>query len=526
MQSLLTPGVRDALAIVRHRKYRVATAALVSMLIASIFAVTIPSNYTASSSLLVKFGREYVYRPEVGGPTAQQSATRTNEIVNAEIQILRARELKEQVARVLGPETLIPKQQGWLVSILSDLQGLLRAAPFDDVTAWLENTMGSWEDTISAWEAARTKPISPADEAVLMLDHDFKVQGIKDSPVIELSYTHENPDVATRVLQLMIDAFTEKRLRIYSEPQLSFLQHQIRELHGKLSDSEAALEGFKARHDIYNIDEQMRLLLARENEFENRLKDDTSRIDGIDQRISAIDQQLKDIPKTVVLNSESDIRQVQDAERMLLDLSLKEQQLLVRYVESHPVVQDLRKEMSQVRRFLDEHKNSRAGRVTTGRNDNYVKLEYERLSLGAEQQSLKARSLVTRDQLDQIRQQIQTIGGQQRELRALEREIKLHEQNYELYRLKAEEERATAALDDERRTNVRTIQSPVSDALPAGIPKWIKVILAGGFGALVGCAIVLLFEGRRGVFYSAEAVESRLGVPVLLALPDLRGSRQ
>jgi hypothetical protein len=53
-----------------------------------------------------------------------------------------------------------------------------------------------------------------------------------------------------------------------------------------------------------------------------------------------------------------------------------------------------------------------------------------------------------------------------------------------------------------------------------------KVLLAGIFGALAGCGAVLFLEGRRPVFYSAQAVESRLGVPVLLALPDLRGSRQ
>lgn len=525
MQLLLTPGVRDALAILRHRKYKVATAALVAMIVASMLMVTVPSRYTASSSLLVKFGREYVYRPEVGEPPAQQSATRTNEIVNGEIQILRSRDLKEKIVRTLGPETIVPQERGWLIDALSRLRRWIHAAFPSRAVAWIEEAMDRWEGAISAREAVKARPISAEEKAVLTLDRDFKIQGVKDAPVIELSYTHENPGVAARVLQLMIDAFTEKRLGIYNEPQLSFLQNQIRELYGKLSESEAALENFKASNDIYNIDEQMRLLLARENEFENKLKDDASKIDEIGRRIVAIDKQLEDMPKTVVLNSESDTSQVRSAEQMLLQLRLREQQLLVRYVESHPVVQDLRNEIAQVQRFLDSQKKDQAGRVTTGRNDNYVKLEYERLTLGAEQQALQTKSSITKAQLEQIRGQIEALGSQQRELRELERDAALRENNYELYRVKAEEERVTAALDEERRTSVRIIQSPVSSALPTGIPKWIKVLLAGGFGALVGCAIVLLFEGRRRVFYSTEAVEERLRLPVILALPDLRESR-
>jgi uncharacterized protein involved in exopolysaccharide biosynthesis len=255
------------------------------------------------------------------------------------------------------------------------------------------------------------------------------------------------------------------------------------------------------------------------------MKDDKSRLGEIGRRMAAIDQQMHEIPKTVVLNAESDTQQVRNAEQMLLNLRLKEQQLLVRYLDTHPVVQDLRKEIAQVQRFLDEQKKDQAGKVTTGRNDNYIKLEYERLSLDAEQQSLRDKTAITENQLAQLRQQIQSVGLQQRKLQDLEREIKLQERNYELYRVKAEEERATVALDEERRTNVRVIQSPISSALPAGIPKSIKVLLAGILGALAGCGAVIILEGRRRVFYSAEAVESRLGVPVLLALPDLRESR-
>lgn len=527
MQTLLTPGVRNALAIVRYRKYKVASAALVAMLIASVVAVTVPSRYTATASLLVKFGREYVYKPEVSAPPSFQStATRTNEIVNAEIQILRAREVKEQVVTAIGPAAFLTNDRGALAELMTRWRNSFYDSSAGEFLIEIGDRLGAWERDLSVGDSDDVKPLSPVQAAVLELERTFKVQGIKDSPVIEIAYTNQSPDIAARVLQTMIDAFTEKRLRIYSEPQLSFLQNQIREQQSKLTDAEGALQSFKSMHDVYSIDEQMRLLLVRESEFEARIKDDTSRLGEIGRRIAAVDQQMRGIPKTVILSAQTDTRQVRDAEQMLLDLRLKEQQLLVKYLDTHPVVQDLRNEMGQVRRFIEEQKKDQAGRVTTGPNDNYVRLEYERLAFDAEQQSLREKSAIMAIQLAEIRRQIQKVGLQQRELRELEREIALHERNYELYRVKAEEERATVALDEERRTNVRVIQSPVSNALPAGIPKWLKVLLAGIFGALAGCGAVLALEGRRRVFYSAQAVESRLGLPVLLALPDLRGSRQ
>ena len=64
--------------------------------------------YEAESSLMVRIGREYVYRPEVGRTEIASRTPSLSEMVNSEVEILSSRDLAEQVVRELGVERLYP----------------------------------------------------------------------------------------------------------------------------------------------------------------------------------------------------------------------------------------------------------------------------------------------------------------------------------------------------------------------------------------------------------------------------------
>jgi uncharacterized protein involved in exopolysaccharide biosynthesis len=524
----LEPRLREALIVLRRRKLVVAATALAAAVLASLVTVSVPATYLATSSLLVKFGREYIYRPEVGNALALPPPSRTNEIVNSEIQILASRDLKERIIDALGPERLYPKHQGWLMTALADLRRLAEAAYPTEVFAVVGRVLAKWEEAIVA-RRLETDPIPAADEmrevTLHQLERDLNVQGIKDSPVIYVSYVNEDPRVAVRALEVLVDAFTEKRLGIYREPQVAFLRQQVEEQQQRLAAAEAALERFKSSYDVYDIDEKMRLLLRLENEFEGKINEEVSRVAEIERRLAVIDEQIRSVPKNVVRSAETDMQQIRLAEQRLLELRLREQQTLARYVEGHQMIRNLREEIAEVERFLAMQMKDKAGRVVTGSNEIYTKLDGERLSLRGELVAARTRSANVERQLAEIRAEIRSLGLRQRELRELQREMALHERNYELYRVKAEEERASAALDEERHTSVRVIQAPVTSLQPTGMPRGIKILLGSLFAMLAACGAVLALEMRRDVFHSAEAVEERLGLPVVLAIPDLRGSK-
>jgi len=58
--------LRDFLTIVFKHKWKILTTFAAMVVTVTIAAMTIPSMYQATSTLLVKFGRENIYRSEVG----------------------------------------------------------------------------------------------------------------------------------------------------------------------------------------------------------------------------------------------------------------------------------------------------------------------------------------------------------------------------------------------------------------------------------------------------------------------------
>ena len=64
--------------------------------------------YEATSLLLVKFGREYVYQDDVGGGGGQVVPRGRETLINSEIQILRSAEVVKGVVEAMGVDTLYP----------------------------------------------------------------------------------------------------------------------------------------------------------------------------------------------------------------------------------------------------------------------------------------------------------------------------------------------------------------------------------------------------------------------------------
>src|SRR3974390_81768 len=85
-------GIRDVLRIIF--KYRGRMAVVFFIVFASVVLVTFmtPPVYEAKSALMVKFGREHIYRPELGEGRSPLFLTQEGAI-NSEIQILTSRDL-------------------------------------------------------------------------------------------------------------------------------------------------------------------------------------------------------------------------------------------------------------------------------------------------------------------------------------------------------------------------------------------------------------------------------------------------
>lgn len=101
-------SIRDALAVLFKYKYRILILFFAVAVPVTVGSIMVPPTYEATSSLLIKFGREFIYQPEVGGGSHPTFFHR-EEILNSELQILTSHDLIEKTITALKVEDIYPE---------------------------------------------------------------------------------------------------------------------------------------------------------------------------------------------------------------------------------------------------------------------------------------------------------------------------------------------------------------------------------------------------------------------------------
>ncbi|MEF7613757.1 hypothetical protein V4F39_07520 [Aquincola sp. MAHUQ-54] len=461
---------------------RIALAFLAAMAL-TVLASFMPSpRYTAESSLLLRLGREYMYRPEVGAAAAASPiAYDSRETLRAEVEILNSRDIKEAAVDRIGPAVVYP----WLA-----------------------------KDAKSAAELR--------DQAVLELQHGFDAKLIKDSNVAVLTFTHRDPEMAARVLAQITEAYLDHRRTIFSPASLGTAQAKADELAGRLRSLETRLEAFKKDKGIQSFSEQQSLLITQRNGIEMRLGDIEQQLAQTAGRAASLRSSLGGMNDQMTLSSETQRSEALDsARKSLLDLKLKERDLSSKFSDDVPMVQDVRADIARTEAFIADLQRNPERLVRTGRSPVLDSIESDWLRTLAEQRQANASRATLKAQREAIDQRLQRLASSQRELQVLERERKLVEDTYQGAMQRLEEERVIHGLERDRRSSVSVVQAP---RVPLEGRNLQPIILAVGAVLSVVCALLVAFVTAllRDTFISPEQVPRELGLPLLAAVPLVR----
>ena len=216
------PGLRDFLTILFKRKRLILTTFITIVATVTVVTFLLPPTYEAEARLLVRVGRENVYRPEVGSDQNQVLSFNNEEVINSETNILTSRDLIARVVSSLTVERLYPD--------------LVKTPP---------------------------RRGTPQDTAVKRFGEGLAVEGLRKSNVIRILLQHEDPGMAAKSLNLLVDYFKEKHLQAYSDPQSSYLEEQLAAYAQRLKQSQDRLEAFKQTNRVYSLGEQRTLLLTQ-----------------------------------------------------------------------------------------------------------------------------------------------------------------------------------------------------------------------------------------------------------------------
>ena len=475
-------SLRDFLTVLFKHKYTILVTFLAVVSTVTIGSFLLAPTYEAKSSLLVKFGREYIYRPEVGERASNMGSMiplNQEEVINSEVQILTSRDLIEKVIATAGVETVYPD---------------LARNP--------------------------SAKITPLEAAIQQFEKALSVEGIKKSNVIEIAFQHKDPRVAAQAVNLLVDFFNEKHLQVYSDPKSSFLEQQLTAYDERLKESQDQLEAFKQKYRVFSLEEQRTLLLKQRADLDTTLKATENQVKELQRKTASLKSQMLKVPEDTHLETETErYKIIDDAKSNLLSLQLEEQRLLQKYNPDNRLVVNVRQEIELVQGFIRRQEEDLRGKVTTGKNVVHQEMEKELIKAQADLSAQEAKASSLRGQYAQIDREIQTLDLRENELENIKRELSANDNNYKTYLEKVEEARISDDLNRLKMTNISVIQRAVVPAEPIKPKKRLNVALGIILGGLTGLGLAFFSEYTCQGLSTPESAERRLGLPVLGTVP-------
>ena len=471
-------SLRDVVApVFRHR--RLVTVSFLGIFLSSIVAAfLLPKQYQAEMEILVK--RERVDPTLTSGKTTviEPRSEVSEEQVQSEVELLRSRDLLENVVKECG---LVPAGNGQ-----------------DDR-----------EPSVSLARAVRS------------LEKKLQVEPLKKTNLISVTYRSRDPKQAAQVLNTLSSLYLEKHLAVHRLPgAFDFFQKQTERYLNELTANEEHLVRFNSDSGLVLPELEKEIALRKQSEFDAALRETRTDIAETGQRISALEaQMLTTSPRIATQERTSDNPQLmQQLKSTLLNLELKRTELLSKFAPEYPLVQEVDKQIAQTEAAIAAAEQSPMHEQTTDRDQTYAWLRDELAKNRTQLTALRARA----DALAPVVQayQVKTRGLDERGATQedLVRSAKAAEQNYLLYLQKQEEARISDALDRNRIVNVAVAEAATVPALPTHSTLF-TLLLGGLLATLLSLASAYGANYLDPSFRTPQELYNTLGIPVLAAVP-------
>jgi uncharacterized protein involved in exopolysaccharide biosynthesis len=296
-------------------------------------------------------------------------------------------------------------------------------------------------------------------------------------------------------------------------------------LKDKLRKAEVHLESFKKQHNITSLEEERSLLLGKEADLKAALNQTLSQIAETENRIRQLKHQLASTPQTIAQGEETEHSPyvINTLQARLMELELKEKELMTKYTERSRLIQNVREEIQIVQAKLGEQEAKRYGTSRSGINVTYQRLQEELFSNQAELEALSAKKQTQGAQLADYNGNLEKLNRIEVELNQLKQQVDVDRQSFRLYLTKFEESRISDAMDTEKISNVTQIQAARPPLKPVSPKVLLNIVLGIFLGAFGGLGLAFFMEYLDDSLEKPEDAEKALELPVLASIPELTG---
>jgi polysaccharide chain length determinant protein (PEP-CTERM system associated) len=331
----------------------------------------------------------------------------------------------------------------------------------------------------------------------------------------QLGYRHRNRDIAAAVANRLANDFVEEHIKERAEMSgdtSEFIEAELQRLSARIADLEQKISTVKS----LNIGRLPEDLSMNQNQHDRLVQNirDTQRELAIAQSDEAFYRQQVLVGGAEFLKWQNDDTPEKRLEQMRLLLNEAQARGLT---EKHPDVIRFRQEIAQLESTI---KDSRA-------EDRPLSMAQE--NARAEEQRAGLRAASARTELERLQAQLKDVEARMAEtpkvaeqLAAYEREYQHLFDSYQQYSNKRLE--AGVAADMERRQKgekFRVLEAAIPMPQAASPNRPVILVIGAVLGLLAGAGLGLLAEITDLSFHDARSLQSRLGIPVLAAVPPV-----
>jgi uncharacterized protein involved in exopolysaccharide biosynthesis len=471
-------SLRDVVApLFRHRRL-VALSFLGIFLGSLVAAFLLPKQYQAEMKILVKRERVDPVLTSDKTTVIEPHSAVSEEQVQSEVELLRSRDLLENVAKACG---------------------LASAGHARDMR----------EQSVILARAVRN------------LEKKLQVEPLKKTNLINVSYQSQDPELAAQVLNTLSSLYLEKHLEVHRLPgAFDFFQKQTERYRNELTANEAHLVRFNSDTGLVSPDLEKEIALRKQSEFDAALRETRADIAETSQRISALEAQMGTTSPRITTQERIADNPVllQQMKSTLLTLQLKHTELLSKFAPEYPPVQEVDKQIAQTQAAIAAAEQSPVHEQTTDRDPTYSWLREELAKNRTQLIALRARAEALAPVVQTYQVKTRGLDEKGATQEDLVRTAKAAEQNYLLYLQKQEEARISDALDRNRIVNVAIAEAATVPALPTHSTLF-TLLLGGLLASCLSLASAYIADYIDPSFRTPQELYNTLDVPVLAAVP-------
>jgi polysaccharide biosynthesis transport protein len=500
--------LRDYWRSIRNHLWLIITITALTTAVVAIYMARQPDIYTARVRVQVDADTNPAVGAFKGSSVIVNNTYEDPTYINTQIQILSSASLLSRVVKQLDLE----HNQGFLNPAgqnRSTWQSVLRMVGIRRETGEVEKprtpellTLTPVKaPTTSADNLAEVNKMAPHIESLKRL---LDVQQVKDTRLIEINFTHSNPEVAAKVANTIAEVFglinLEKKTETNSNTS-DFLQRRIAELQSDIRTGEEKLINYAKNNQILTLD-------AGQNTVVDRLV-------GLNKQLLEAENERKMAEAAFRVNKEPGAADAiaaantKELEAKLADLKQKRDQLLVDNTEEWPEVKEVEKQISGLQKEIQD-----AHVKATLTESTLVETRYH--------QAL-AREQALRKSFEEQRGATLTQNEAAINYRIIQQEIETNKGLLEGLLQRSKENEASAAGTQ---NNIHVVDYSPTPRYAIG-PRRLQVIVVALLLSLIfGVGLALFLEYLDDTVDTPEDVEKALRLPPLAVIPLADGQHR